>query len=176
MDNGIYRPLGVAVLLIILAACGSSQAASQVKASPTSVAHTFAGGCAGTVLTDAEPPVWAQAGFTHKGAPWAVPWALGTDGNVVAYVFTNQLVAGAGPRADGRSNKVLWVIKDNASAELIEARPLGMAEPMVNVRRSVELPNGGCWTFRVLWGAHNQHVSTFNLEVLPAGTLPPKSA
>ena len=36
-----------------------------------------------------------------------------------------------------------------------------------------DVPTAGCWTFRVLWGAHNEHSSTINLEVLPAGTLPP---
>jgi hypothetical protein len=104
-----------------------------------------------------------------------MPWALGNDGNVVAYEFTGQLVAGLRP--DGSLNKLGWAIKDNASGlELIEARPLGMAEPLVTVHRLVELPTGGCWTFRVLWGAHNEHVSTVNLEVLPAGTSAPKPA
>ena len=104
-----------------------------------------------------------------------MPWALGTDGNVVAYLFTGQLVAGAGSRADGSNiNKLGWAMKDKATDSLIEARPLGMAEPLVSVPHLVELPTGGCWTFRVLWGAHNEHVSTVNLEVLPAATLPPK--
>ena len=174
-SKDVKRSVGLALLLILLAACTSYQPTSQLKASPTPAVHTFAGGCAGTVLTDAMPPAWAQDGF-RKGTPWAVPWALGTDGHVVAYLFTGQLVAGAGPRADGSMNKLGWAIKDNASSELIEARPLGMAEPLVTVHRLVELPTGGCWTFRVLWGAHNEHVSTVNLEVLPAGTLPPNPA
>jgi hypothetical protein len=161
----VKRSVGLALLLILLAACTSYQPTSLLKASPSAAAHTFAGGCAGTVLTDAMPPAWAQDGFTRKGTPWAVPWATGTDGNVVAYLFTGQLVAGAG------RNKVGWAIKYKAASELIEARPLGMAEPLITVHRLVELPGGGCWTFRVLWGAHNEHVSTVNLEVLPAGTL-----
>jgi hypothetical protein len=102
-----------------------------------------------------------------------VPWALGDDGGVVAYVFSRQLVAGGNPRADGSNNKVGWAIRDKSNP-LIEARPLGMAHPVVGVHGLVELPTAGCWTFRVLWGAHNEHVSTVNLEVLPAGTLPPK--
>src|ERR1019366_10028083 len=112
------RPVGLAVLLILLAACTSSQPTSQGKASPTPAAHTFAGGFAGTVLTDAEPPAWAQGGWTHpKVTPWAVPWALGTQGDTVAYVFATQLVAGVSPRADGTSNKILWESKDNPSGE-----------------------------------------------------------
>ena len=177
MSKGIER-LGVAVLLILLAACTSSQPKAQVKASPAAATHTFSGGCAGTVLTDAVPPAWAQGGFTHNSAPWAMPWALGSDGNVVAYEFTGQLVAGANIGGGGSSNNKLgWAIKDNASGlELIEARPLGMAEPLVTVHRLVELPSSGCWTFRVLWGPHYEHVSTVNLEVLPAGTPPSKPA
>jgi hypothetical protein len=177
MNRHLKRPIGIAVLSIILAACASSQPTSQVKASATLTAHTLAGGCAGTVLTDAKPPAWAQGGFTQKVTPWAVPWALASDGNVVAFLFTGQLVAGAGPRADGSMiNKLGWAIKNTGSSELIEARPLGMAEPLVTVHRLVELPTAGCWTFRVLWGANNEHVSAVSLDVLPAGTAPPKSS
>jgi hypothetical protein len=176
------RPVGLAVLLILLAACTSSQPTSQGKASPTPAAHTFAGGCAGTVLTDAEPPAWAQGGWTHpKVTPWAVPWALGTQGDTVAYVFATQLVAGVSPRADGTSNKILWESKDNPSGEgvTVEGRPLGQTQPVVTIAGGpgfTDVPTAGCWTFRLTWSANGQQSSTINLEVLPAGTLPPKPA
>lgn len=176
------RPVIVAVLLILLAGCTSSQPTSQLKASPTAVAHTFAGGCAGTVLTDAEPPVWAQGGWTHsKGTPWPVPWALGTQGNTVAYVWGTQLVAGVSPRADGTNNKVNWVSKDNPSGDgvTVEGRPLRQTQPVVTIAggpSEVNVPTAGCWTFRLSWSANGQHTSTINLEVLPAGTVPPKPA
>jgi len=39
--------------------------------------------------------------------------------------------------------------------------------------RIVDLPTPGCWTFRLSWSAHGQQqVSTINLEVVPANTLP----
>jgi hypothetical protein len=176
------RPVGLAVLLILLAPCTSSQPTSQGKASPTPAAHTFAGGCAGTVLTDAEPPAWAQGGWTHpKVTPWAVPWALGTRGDTVAYVFATQLVAGVSPRADGTSNKILWESKDNPSGEgvTVEGRPLGQTQPVVTIAGGpgfTDVPTAGCWTFRLTWSANGQQSSTINLEVLPAGTLPPKPA
>src|SRR4030081_3260471 len=105
--------IAASVLIILLGGCASPQTA-HAKASPTVPIHTFAGGCAGTVLTDAEPPVWAQGGWSNaKGTSWPVPWAFGTQGDTVAYVFAKQLVAGASPRADGTQNKVLWVAKDS---------------------------------------------------------------
>jgi hypothetical protein len=170
----------VGVLLLILAVgCTTSPAASaQVHPSPSVPVHSFAGGCAGTVLTDAEPPVWAQGGWTHtKGTPWPIRWALGTQGDTVAYVWGNQLVAGGSPRADGPNNKVLWEVKDSPSGAnvLVEGHPLGSSQPVVTIAGGpsfTDVPTAGCWTFRLSWGSNGQHSSTINLDVLPAGTLP----
>ena len=179
------RPLGtgLAALLILLAAgCTSSPAAkAQVHPSPSAPVHSFAGACAGTALTDAEPPVWSQAGWSHaKGTPWPVPWAFGTQDTTVAFLFSTVLVAGSGPRVDGSYNKVGWVAKgDYPSGETniaIEVRPLGESKPVLTNAGNAsvaDLPKPGCWTFRLSWNAHGQQqVSTINLDVLPAGTLP----
>lgn len=140
--------------------------------------HSFAGGCAGTVLTDAEPPVWAQGGWrVAKGTPWPTHWAFGTDHDTLAYLFANQLVAGISPRADGSQNKVLWVATDSPSGAglVVEGRPLGSSQPVVTIAggpSDTDVPTAGCWTFRLSWGISGQHSSTINLAVLPAGTLP----
>ena len=174
------------VLIILLGGCASPQTA-QVKASPSVPIHTFAGGCAGTVLTDAEPPVWAQAGFRTTGTPWPVPWAFGTQNTTVAFVFSMVLVAGSGPRVDGTYNKVTWVAKDPPSGVangyqygttnvVVEVRPLGESQPVLTNAGGtnvLDFPKPGCWTFHLSWSAHNQaQVSTINFEVLPAGTRP----
>jgi hypothetical protein len=172
--------IAAALLIVLVGGCTSSQA-TQVKASPTVPIHTFAGGCAGTVLTDAEPPVWAQAGWSHaKGTPWPVPWAFGTQDTTVAFIFSTVLVAGSGPRADGASNKIGWVAKGDYPSGVthiaIEVRPLGEAQPVLTNADNAsvaDLPKPGCWTFRLSWSAHGQQqLSTINLEVLPAGALP----
>jgi hypothetical protein len=179
--------IATSVLIILLGACASPQTA-RVKASPSVPIHTFAGGCAGTVLTDAEPPVWAQAGWTHpQGTPWQVPWAFGTQNNTVAFLFSTVLVAGSGPRADGTYNKVTWVAKDPPSGVatgypygtnnvVVEARPLGESQPVLSSvagANVLDFPKPGCWTFRLSWSAlGQQRASTINLEVLPAGALP----
>jgi hypothetical protein len=165
---------GLAALLILLAGCTPSQPPSQVKASPTAAVHTFAGGCAGTVLTDAVPPIWAQSGWSHTtGTPWPVPWAFGMPGNTLAYVWGTQLVSAQSSRVDGPNNKVNWVSKDNPGEGLtVEGRPLGQTQPVVTIAggpSEVNLPTAGCWTFRLTWNASGQHSSTINLEVLPAG-------
>lgn len=176
-----------ALLIVLLGGCASPQTA-QVSASPSVPIHTFAGGCAGTVLTDAEPPVWSQAGWTHAhGTPWQVPWAFGTQNTTVAFLFSTVLVAGSGPRVDGTYNKVTWVAKDPPAGVAegypfgtanvgVEARPLGESQPVLTNARGADvadLPKPGCWTFRLSWSAHGQlQASTINLEVLPVGALP----
>src|SRR5258708_38934448 len=107
--TGTIAGLAVAVL-VSAGACEPGQpAVAHQSAAPV---HTFAGGCAGTLLTDAAPPAWAQGGWNVvKGRPWGVPWALGSSGQAVAFVFARELVAGASPRVDGTNNKVLWGAK-----------------------------------------------------------------
>jgi hypothetical protein len=176
-----FRRSGIAasVLILLLGGCTSPQTA-QVTASPSAAIHTLTGGCAGTVLTDAEPPVWAQSGFQAKGTPWPVPWAFGTQNTAVAFVFSKVLVAGSGPRVDGTYNKVRFVAKaDYPNGYMnvaIEARDLGESQPILtftNAGSAGDFPKPGCWTFRLTWTAHRQaQVSTINLEVLPAGTMP----
>jgi hypothetical protein len=183
MDPGVRSQcarIGAALLIVLVGGCTSSQAA-HVKASPSAPIRTFAGGCAGTVLTDAEPPVWAQAGWRHgDGEPWPVPWAFGTKGTTVGFLFSIGLVAGSSPRVDGSSNKIGWVAKgDYPTGDTdiaIEVRPLSESQPVftnAGGARVVDLPKPGCWTFRLSWTAHGQQqVSIINLEVLPAGSLP----
>src|ERR1700730_1363491 len=179
--DGRSRGAGLAALLVLLAgACTSSPAATaHVQSTPKAGVHSFAGGCAGTVLTDAEPPVWAQDGWTHtKGRPWTVPWAFGTQSDTVAYLFATQLVAGSSPRRDGTNNKILWEARDGASL-VVEGRPLNQSQPVVTVAGGpsiVDVPTAGCWTFRLSWSANGRHSSTINLQVLPAGMLPPRPA
>ena len=87
-------------------------------------------------MTDAVPPVWAQGGWSvAKGAPWPVPWALGTNDDTVAYLFATQLVAGVSPRVDGSQNKVLSEAKDSPSWDtvLVEGRPLGKSGPVETI-------------------------------------------
>src|SRR5690242_1328386 len=112
---------GLATLLVLTFACSTSHPTAtstnqSPSAAPTASVHTFAGGCAGTVLTDAVPPVWARGGWSYQsGKPWPVPWAFGTDDISVAFVFATQLVVGPSPRVDGSNNKVLWETSDYPS-------------------------------------------------------------
>jgi hypothetical protein len=172
---------GLAALALMLAAgCTSSPTAPAAQAQPSPAAvHSFAGGCSGTVLTDAVPPAWAQEGWSHaKGTPWPVPWAFGTQGDALAYLFATQLVAGESPRIDGSQNKVLWEAKDSPSGAnvLVEGHPLGQSGPVVTIAGGpsiTDVPTAGCWTFQLSWSANGPHRSTINLEVLPNGTQPP---
>jgi len=180
MNEGVrWRGASLFVLFLLFGACTPSSTA-QTRATPPAPVHSFVGGCAGTVLTDALPPVWAQAGWSQPTAPWTVPWALGTGGNTVAYVFAGQLVAGSSPRSDGSNNKILWVARGATPNFVVEAHPLGAAQPVVSVAGGpsiVDVPTSGCWSFHLSWGLSG-HVSssTINLEVLPKGSPPPHPA
>jgi len=168
------RGAGFALLILLAWACTSS--AAQVHPSASIAVHTFVGGCSGTSLTDALPPVWAQGGWNQPSAPWGVPWAFGTGNNSIAYLFATQLVAGASPRVDGSNNKILWEAKDDPTATLmVEGRPLGQSQPVVNIAGGpsiVDVPTAGCWTFHLVWGRGGQQSSTIDLQVLPAGSAP----
>lgn len=108
---------------------------------------------------------------------------MGSPPDAVAYLFATQLVAG-GQRPDGSSNKVLWVTRDPAQELTIEGRPLGRSQPVVPIRgrtvygnqlpSEVDVPTPGCWSFVVSWSSGSRRTSTIRLEVLPAGTLPPR--
>ena len=172
---------GLAFMLLAVGCSTSPVAPARAQLSPT-VVHTFAGGCAGTVLTDAQPPVWGQGGWTHpKATPWDVPWAFGTQNTAVAYVFATQLVAGGSPRTDGTNNKVLWEVKDSPSGAnvMVEAHPLGQSQPVVTIAGGpsiTDIPTAGCWSFKLSWTANGQQSSTINLQVLPKGSLPVRPA
>jgi hypothetical protein len=166
-----------AFAILSAAGCTSAQEA-QVQHGAPATPHVFAGGCAGTVLTEAEPPAWAQGGWTHvKGTPWGVPWALGTGGDAVAFVFANELVAGGSPRIDGTNNKVLWVAKGSPTNFVVEGIPPGGTQAVVTVNGGpsiVDVPSPGCWKFQLTWG--DGAGSTINLTVLAAGSTPPAQA
>lgn len=171
------RGPGLFALCILLASgCSSSQLTpAQVRESPA--VHAFVGGCAGTLVSDAEPPAWAQGGWHGhaKGTPWSVPWAMGTPSNAVAFLFAGQLVAGVSPRVNGTNNKILWVAKDAEWGFVVEGRPLGESRPIVSIAGGpsiVDVPTAGCWTFQLSSSSTGNHISDFNLEVLPNGTLP----
>jgi hypothetical protein len=172
----------IVVLLVLATACsttGSPASPSSVPSihAPAATNVSVAGGCSGTSVSTAEPPVWAQRGFSiARGSPW-VPWALGKPGDAIAYLFASQFVA-EGRRPDGTQNKVLWVVRDGVVQSRVKGHPLGQSQPVVSIDGGpsiVDVPTAGCWTFQVSWGSDPIRTSVINLEVLPAGTLPQRA-
>jgi hypothetical protein len=168
----------IALCVLVASGCSSSQGApTHIQLTPA--VHTFAGGCAGTLVSDGEPPAWAQGGWHGhvKGTPWSVPWAMGTPGNAVAFLFAGQLVAGVSPRVNGTNNKILWVANSKAAewGFVVAGSPMGESRPTVSVAGGpsiVDVPTAGCWTFRLSSSSTGNYISTFGLDVLPTGTLP----
>jgi hypothetical protein len=168
------RAGAVSAALMMLAIACNQPAGGPAAAHSSQSPETAAGGCAGTVLTNAEPPQWAQSGWTvTKGSAWPVPWTSDASGDAVAFVFATKLVAGASPRVDGSANKVLWVLRE-AGPFVVEGRPAGQSAPVVTVPGGpsiVDVPTPGCWTFRLIPNDRSR-VSTISLEALPHGSRP----
>lgn len=162
------------MILVLSSGCTQSPAATTPSPSSQS-AKVLAGGCAGTVFTDAEPPKWAQGGWSHtSGTLWPVPWALATSSDALAFLFATRLVAGASPRVDGSNNKVLWLMRD-AAAFGVEGRPIGQSNPVVSVEGGpsiVDVPQPGCWSFKLIAKGSDTRVRTINIDVLPTGAVP----
>jgi hypothetical protein len=160
-------------MLFLAAACSQSPGKASLRPSPSS--NSTAGGCAGTVVSNNEPPQWSQGGWSHtKGTPWPVPWTAAASGDAVAFVFAGRLVAGPSPRVDGSNNKVLWELREPVQF-IVEGRPSGNSTPVVTVPGGpsiVDVPTPGCWTFRLIPANHPSQVSTISLDVLPHGTTP----
>ena len=169
-----------AAVALLVGACNQSGSTARITHSPTAQApiNNRPGGCAGTVVTDAIPPIWAQGGWVGvTGTSWPVPWAMGSPGDAVAYMWATELVAGPSPRIDGTNNKVLWVTNQPASF-VVEGHPFGSSQPTLNVPGGpsiIDAPSPGCWTFQLISKPDSRIVSTVNLQVLPAGSLPPRS-
>lgn len=165
-----------ATLLVVVGARTPSGPVARSSQASLIPVHSYAGGCAGTTVTDAIPPVWAQGGWNHiSGTPWPVAWALGSPGDAVAFLFAVQLVAGPSPRSDGSNNKIQWVIKDAGNFE-VDGHPSGSAEPAVSTQGGpsiIDVPSPGCWKFQLTTVPQRKLVSTVNLEALPHGSLPP---
>lgn len=169
---------GLGSVLLLVAGCTTSPSrpsSPDSSWSPPPGAPALQGGCSKTHVFagGVTAPGWARAGFSGIGGP---PWALSESGRAVAYLFAKQVVAG--PRPDGTSNKVLWVVRDPAVPR-ITAHPAGQAAPAVEIGGQganlnqlpsiVDLPAPGCWSFELAWRGSSDRIS---LQVLPAGSSP----
>jgi hypothetical protein len=111
-------------------------------------------------------PAWARSGFSDP-VPSA-PHVVGDRGEIVAILFGDL----AEPQQADRSNKILWVARDDAGAPLTITATLGADDPAAVVQTlpdgpgpsTVDLPAPGCWTFNLGWGA--QH-DTLRLPYAP---------
>lgn len=102
-------------------------------------------------------PMWARAGFSDPSP--VSPFVTSRDGEVVAIIFADPLLAPAKP---GVANKILWVSKDRTStgalvisgaleggASTMQATVAGGPGPSI-----IDVPVAGCWRFDLSWGTH----------------------
>jgi hypothetical protein len=153
----------VALVLVVSSCTGAS------PAPPTPA--TGGPGCGDTQISPGRMPDWTAA----AGVPADLPYAVSREANVVAVLFGYPLRAGT--RDDGRSNKILWVMRDPRDGKPMHlvARPLGGGDPVTLTREAdsspgeiypsiVDVPASGCWHMSLEW---NRHTATIDL---PYGT------
>ncbi len=121
------------------------------------------GGCGDTPVQAGGPPAWAA-----ENAP-GTRFVLGREGNALGYLFVDPLRAG---KATNPSNKILWYVRlPRDSQELrVAAHPRGAERPVVRATfpdgsgpgeiypSATDVPEPGCWTFELTWGAHHDTV------------------
>jgi hypothetical protein len=94
-----------------------------------------------------------------------MPYVLGGDGGIIAIVFGDPLTS---PPAPEHSNKILWVVREDAGPLTIRATRSSDAEPVVVHATTgpsiVDLPAPGCWHLELTWGDHHD---SMNLRYQP---------
>ena len=148
----------------------SAGATPRANAVPTTATSGKGSGCGDTSISPADLPDWTA----DRGLPPNVPYAVSREGNVIAVLFGHPLRAGE--RKDGRSNKILWAVRDyrNGKPLHLTARPLAGGSPVSLTRQAdssgevypslVDVPTTGCWRMTLEW---NGHTATIDLTYGP---------
>lgn len=111
------RPAIIVALVVLLAGCISHTGRPTAHATtspspgrcPASGLPGHGTSCGDTLISPAQLPGWTA----DAGLPADVPYAVSREANVVAVFFGYPLRAGH--REDGRSNKILWDMRDPAT-------------------------------------------------------------
>jgi hypothetical protein len=152
-------------------ATASPSAASTADPVPVTAAPGKGTGCGDTLISPGKLPGWTA----DAGLPPDVPYAVSREANVVAVLFGYPLRAGE--REDGRSNKILWEMRDprNGKPLHLTARPLAGGSSVSLTREAdsgpgeiypstVDVPTPGCWHMTLEW---NGHTATIDLPYGP---------
>jgi hypothetical protein len=154
----------VALLLLLLVACGDDSGAGHASALPPG-AKKVDGGCGTTQLYSGASEGWTQ----QAAGPTGLVQATGHDGNAVAFLFGHPLRAG---EPVNPANKILWVMKEprGTSDLVITAHPLGTSAPTIHQREApdsfpgeiypsiVNVPEAGCWAFTLEWNGNKDTI------------------
>jgi hypothetical protein len=150
----------------------AAAACSSASSTATANANLPVAGCGSTSANLSAPPAWAGS----ADAPAGVATVLSEEGNAAAFVFGAPLQAGV--RTDGRTNKILWIVREPRNGVPLDLTG-GVAGAAPTVSRTfeanggpgeiystvVDVPAPGCWHLTLRWGPNIAHVS---LEYGPA--------
>jgi Protein of unknown function (DUF4232) len=169
---------GLAIVAVIaLGAVGIANILpSGHSSTPVAPATTIATAPACAAPSTSAAPAWAST----ANPPQGVPHLESSDGNVLAYLFTDALRAGSA-RDQLTQNKILWIVRQprNGQPLRITATLPGSSEKPVRLSvpansgpgeiypSYVNVPKPGCWHVAVSWNAHE---SAVNLEFVAPST------
>jgi hypothetical protein len=168
------RSTAIAVVLVVLVAgcteqptrptpCASASPSAGSTTGPVSAAAApgKGTGCGDTPISPGQLPRWTAS----ARVPPDVPYAVSREANVVAVLFGYPLQAGQ--REDGRSNKILWVMRDPRDGKPLHltARLLAGGSSVSLGREAdsgpgeiypstVDVPAPGCWHMTLEWNGH----------------------
>ncbi|MCK2217019.1 hypothetical protein MF672_024970 [Actinomadura sp. ATCC 31491] len=156
-----YLSVVAAALLLASAACTSEAAPALRSPGPAATGAAAAAPCTPARVVDAEPPVWANAGFTPGTK---VRYAASESGDMLAVLFGYPLYS---PPLPDRANKVLWRSRAPlvpSDPLLIEAR-LGGTGPPTRIKvlggpgpSYVDVPSPGCWRLKLTWSSRTDSI------------------
>jgi hypothetical protein len=143
----------IAACLVVVAAAVSiyaiRESSSQGRHTPPPAAGSA---CDSAVVTSALPS-WARTGFSPDA--YIEPHVTGASGDIIGVLFTDPLRS---PQTTGKTNKILWIAKDQGADPLvIHAHLEGSSQ---DVTRSVaggpgpsiiDMPAPGCWQLTLTW-------------------------
>ena len=152
------RRVGLAVAGGLIAAAAVAVSYVALQPHPKSAVPTASSSCSGAVVPIALP-AWARSGFSER-VP-VMPHVLGTNRAIIAILWANPPLYAPPKRRE--NNKILWVARDGSTAPLVIHATLGARDATVTRRLTVgpsivNMPNAGCWTFRLSWHGHHDTV------------------
>jgi Protein of unknown function (DUF4232) len=158
---------GVAIVAVVALASVATAKVLENGNGTTPVAPVTTGtpAPANCLATNSVVPSWADS----ANPPLSIPHVLTRDGNVLAFIFSDPMIAGH--RSD-RQNKILWIVRQPRGGKPLvvtgtlagaDVDPVHLSVPADSSPGEiypsvVDVPKPGCWHFELAWNGHHSEI------------------